>query len=122
MLLKCKATCTEVHKKSQSPAFKDLRYGDIIEFSVEIKAAGRNKGTYATYIRCFNPQTKAESKLSFNQIVKTLECFEFEEIEDIKCISCGMGYSLQENGMPPLRCHMQEAPRFCKDCFEYIVE
>ena len=55
MVLKCKVTCTEVHKKSQSPAFKDLRYGDIIEFSVEIKAAGRNKGTYATYIRCFNP-------------------------------------------------------------------
>ena len=84
MLLKCKATCTEVHKKSQSPAFKNLRYGDIIEFSVEIKAAGRNKGTYATYIRCFNPQTKAESKLSFNQIVKTLECFEFEEVEEMK--------------------------------------
>ena len=37
MLLKCKATCTEVHKKSQSPAFKDLRYGDIIEFLLKSK-------------------------------------------------------------------------------------
>ena len=118
MILKCKATCTKVHKRSQSPAFKDLKYGDMIEFSIEIKRTGR----FVAYIRCFNPQTKAESKLSFNQIVKTLECFEFEEVEDIKCISCGMGYSLQENGMPPLRCHMDEAPRFCKDCCEYVVE
>lgn len=122
MVLKCKATCKRVLKKSLSPAFKDLKYGDVIKFSVEIKAAGRNKGTYATYINCFNPQTKKESSLSFNQIERTLDCFEFEEVEEIKCISCGMGYSLQNNGMPPLRCHMDEAPQFCKDCHEYIVE
>lgn len=79
-------------------------------------------GTYATYIKCFNPQTREESKLSFNQIVKILDCFEFEEVEDIKCISCGMGYCLQDNGMSPLRCHVYDAPLFCKDCCEYIVE
>jgi len=80
MTLKCKAKCTEIHKKSQSPAFKDLLVGDSVEFSVEIKAVGRNRGSYAAYIRCFNPKTNQESKLSFNQIGRTLECFEFEEV------------------------------------------
>ena len=79
MTLKCKAKCTEIHKKSQSPAFKDLSVGDSVEFSVEIKAVGGNRGSYAVYIRCFNPKTNQESKLSFNQIGRTLECFEFEE-------------------------------------------
>lgn len=81
MTLKTKAICAGINKKSQSPAFKDLKCGDIIEFSVPIKKVGRNKSTYAAYIHCFNPKTEQESKLSFNQIGKTLECFEFEEIE-----------------------------------------
>lgn len=82
LTLKTTATCTEIHKKSQSPAFKDLKNGDVIEFSVEIKRAGRNRGTYATYIRCFNPQTNQVSNLSFNQIARTLDCFKFEEVGD----------------------------------------
>ena len=80
MTLKTTATCTEIHKKSQSPAFKDLKKGNVIEFSVEIKSAGRSsRGTHATYISCYNPQTGQVSNLSFNQIARTLECFEFEE-------------------------------------------
>ena len=80
MTLKTIATCREIHKKSQSPAFKDLKNGDVIEFSVEIKPAGRSsRGTHATYISCYNPQTDQRSNLSFNQIARTLECFEFEE-------------------------------------------
>lgn len=123
MQLKCKATCVKIHKKSQSPAFLNLRYGDIIEFSVEIKRAGNaSRGTKATYVRCYNPQTDKISELSFNQIMRVLDNFDFVEVEDIKSISCGMGYSLQDNGMPPIRCHMDEAPQFCKDCIEYIVD
>ena len=80
MTLKTLATCTEIHKKSQSPAFKDLKKGYVIEFSVEIKPVGRSsKGTRAAYIRCFNPQTNQVSNLSFNQITRTLECFDFVE-------------------------------------------
>lgn len=83
MTLKTIVTCTEIHKKSQSPAFKDLKNGDVIEFSVEIKPVGRSsRGTHATYIRCFNPQTDQVSNLSFNQIARTLECFEFMEVGD----------------------------------------
>lgn len=80
MTLKTTGTCTKIHKKSQSPAFKDLQIGDQIEFSIEIKAVGRNRGSHAEYIICLNPKTQNESKLSFNQIGKTLDCFEFEEI------------------------------------------
>lgn len=80
MTLKTTGTCTKIHKKSQSPAFKDLQIGDKIEFSIEIKAVGRNRGSHAAYIICLNPKTQNESKLSFNQIGKTLDCFEFEEI------------------------------------------
>lgn len=81
MTLKTTATCKAIHKKSQSPAFKDLEIGDQIEFSIEIKAVGRNRGSHAAYINCFNPKTQNESKLSFNQIGRTLDCFEFEEMD-----------------------------------------
>ena len=80
MTLKTTGTCTKIHKKSHSPAIKDLQIGDQIEFSIEIKAVGRNRGSHAAYIICLNPKTQNESKLSFNQIGKTLDCFEFEEI------------------------------------------
>jgi len=80
MTLKTAAICKKINKKSQSPAFKDLEVGDQIEFSIEIKAVGRNRGSHAAYISCLNPKTHKESKLSFNQIGRTLDCFEFEEI------------------------------------------
>lgn len=80
MTLKTTAICKKINKKSQSPAFKDLEVGDHIEFSIEIKAVGWNRGSHAAYIICYNPKTCNESKLSFNQIGRTLDCFEFEEI------------------------------------------
>ena len=81
MTLKCKAKCIAIHKKSQSPAFKDLNVGDYIEFSIKITRVGTARsGSHAAYIKCLNPITNKESKLSFNQIGKTLDCFEFEEI------------------------------------------
>ena len=79
MKLKCEGVCTKVLKKSTSPAFKGLQVGDTINFSTEIQRAGRNKSTYATYILCENPKTQEKSVLSFNQISKVLNNFEFEE-------------------------------------------
>lgn len=81
MTLSCIGRCTKVNKISQSPAFKGLMVGDIIKFSTEIEAVGRNKGTYATYIRCFNPTSNEVSELSFNQIERVLNNFEFEQEE-----------------------------------------
>ena len=82
MKLKCKAKCTKVNKKSSSPAFKDLCIGDVIELSIDVAAVGSgSKGSKAAYICCVNPKTKLQSKLSFNQIERVLEAFEFEEIQ-----------------------------------------
>lgn len=80
MFLRCNAKCTDIKKSSKSPAFDGLEIGDVICFSVEVKRAGYNRGTYATYIHCYNPQTNKASDLSFNQIGRTLNNFDFEEL------------------------------------------
>lgn len=79
MRLSCIGKCTKINGKSQSPAFKNLEVGDVIDFSTEIKAVGRNRGTYATYIHCFNPKTTESSNLSYNQIGRVLDNFEFKQ-------------------------------------------
>jgi len=82
MTLKTIAKCTKVLKKSQSPAFKDIQVGDNILFSCDIKPSGRWGGnTYATYIHCENMRTGEKSCLSFNQIQRVLDNFEFEEMK-----------------------------------------
>lgn len=83
LTLKTTAIVTKINRKSSSPCFKDLKIGDVIEFSVPIQAVGRSgsyRGTYATYILCHNCRTNVESQLSFNQIEKVLECCELDEI------------------------------------------
>ena len=66
MTLKTTAICKKIYEKSQSPTFKDLQVGDLIEFSIEIKVIGRNRGSHVAYINCLNPKTHNERKLSFN--------------------------------------------------------
>lgn len=79
--LKCKVICTDIKKKSQSPAFRDLQIGDKMLFSVSMNKAGSGRsGTYAKYINCYNYKTKEVSQLSFNQIGNVMKNFEFEEI------------------------------------------
>lgn len=80
LTLRTTAIITKINRKSTSPCFKDLKIGDVIEFSVPIVRVGRHRGTYATYILCHNCRTDVESQLSFNQIEKVLECCELEEI------------------------------------------
>lgn len=86
LTLKTTATVTKINRKSSSPCFKDLKIGDVIEFSIPIKNVGRKcgrRGSLAAYILCHNRRTNAESELSFNQIEKVLECCELEEV--IRC-------------------------------------
>ncbi len=80
--LKCKVICTDIKKKSQSPAFRDLQIGDKMLFSVSMNKAGsgRSGGTHAKYINCYNYKTKEVSQLYFNQIGNVMKNFEFEEI------------------------------------------
>lgn len=83
MFLKCTAICTKVTKKSKSAAFEDLKPGDKMLFTIPIKAVGStgySNYTHAAYITCTNAQTLEESKLSFNQIERTLKNFEFEQL------------------------------------------
>ena len=79
----CAAVCKDVLKKTKTFAFNSVKIGDKMEFSVKIAYAGTNgssRGTMATYIKCFNPQTNETNELSFNQLGNVLNCFEFEEI------------------------------------------
>ena len=81
MTLRCKAECTKIHKKSKSPEFEGIQVGDVIDFSIKIKAVGGGySGTHAAYITCHNLRTNMVSRLSFNQIVHTLDRFEFKEL------------------------------------------
>lgn len=83
MTLRTSAKITKINRKSSSPCFRDLKVGDVIEFSISIKRVGRSsRGTHAAYIRCCNMQTGNVSVLSFNQIVNILNCCEMEELED----------------------------------------
>lgn len=84
LTLRTTATVTKINRKSSSPCFKDLKVGDVIEFSVPISYAGYDShGTCTTYIRCYNRRTNAESQLSLNQIDRVLECCELVEGDNI---------------------------------------
>lgn len=79
MLLEKTYRVTAVHRKSSSDAFKDLNVGDLVNFSIPLSPVGRGgSGSYAAYVSCTNLQTGKESKLSFNQISKTLELFDWD--------------------------------------------
>lgn len=80
MLLTCNAEVKKVKKKSQSPAFVGLNVGDVICFSIPMESVGRNNRTYAAMIHCYNTKTKKTSNLSFNQIGRVLNNFEFNEL------------------------------------------
>ena len=81
MTLKTTCKVTAIHKNSSSPAFKNLKVGDLIYFSIPVAPAGTGgRGTYASYIQCENLKTNEISKLSFNQISRVLDNFEWEEV------------------------------------------
>jgi len=69
---------TKINRKTKAKLFKDLNVGDKIEFSVLIKRAGSNRGTYATYIEIRNIDTDEYTFSSFNQLPSILDTFEFK--------------------------------------------
>lgn len=69
----------KINRKTKAKMFENLKVGDIVQFSVPIKQAGRGRsGTYATYIKALNIETGEETESSFNQIPIILDAFEFE--------------------------------------------
>lgn len=70
----------KINRKTTAQMFKNLKEGDQIEFYVPIKYAGRNRGTYATYITIKNINTGETTQSSFNQLSSILNAFELEVI------------------------------------------
>jgi len=71
----------EVKSKTSAKMFKSLQVGDTVQFEVEIEKAGRNGGTYATYIKATNTSTKETTRKSFNQLPDILTKFVLHEIK-----------------------------------------
>ena len=86
MELKCTAIITSINNKSSTAAFKNAAVDDKIIFTCPMTKAGNRLDsggygtTYAKYIHITNQRTGGESDLTFNQIERTLQNFEFEEI------------------------------------------
>lgn len=70
---------TKINRKTKAKMFENLNIGDKIKFSVPLKRAGRNRGTYATYIKVENINTGETTNSSFNQLPIILDAFEFSE-------------------------------------------
>lgn len=70
---------TKINRKTKAKMFESLKVGSCVEFSVPIKQAGRNRGSYATYIEAKNVETGETNRSSFNQLPSILDAFEFEE-------------------------------------------
>lgn len=76
-------TITKINRKTKAKMFENLKVGDKIRFSVPLKYAGRNRGTYATYIEIMNMKTYEKTHSSFNQLPIILDAFELEYQEEI---------------------------------------
>ena len=70
-------TIKQIKKKTKAKNLECLKVGDSIQLSVDASPIGRNKGTYAAYIKIENLQTKECNYKSFNQIGDLYRTFEF---------------------------------------------
>lgn len=70
----------EVKSKTKAKMFENLQVGDVVQFSIPLKSAGRNRGTYASYIKCENVNSGEVSYNSFNQIGMRLGNFKLKEV------------------------------------------
>lgn len=67
----------EIKKKTKAKNLESLKVGDSIQLSVDASPVGRNKGTYAAYIKIEDLQTGKCNYKSFNQIGDLYRTFEF---------------------------------------------
>ena len=79
MQFKLLAKIIKIHGKSTSPAFKDVKIGDEIFFTCDLKGS-YHRG--ATYISCHNRRTDCYTNLSFNQLQWILDKFDFEVLSN----------------------------------------
>jgi len=70
-------TIKQIKKKTKAKNLECLKVGDSIQLSVDASPVGRNKGTYAAYIKIEDLQTGKCNYKSFNQIGDLYRTFEF---------------------------------------------
>ena len=105
-------TITNIKRKTKAKMFCNLEIGDRIHFSVPLKYAGRNRGTYATYITITNLETGEQTQSSFNQLPKVLDAFEFTDEQFWeKCKHCKNSYY----GLDSYSCKLNNKCKFEKD-------
>lgn len=70
-------------KKTTAVHFKDIKVGDVLEFSMKLSSKGRGRaGLYATTITVSNlTQGTSDSSKSQTEVSKYLAFFEMEEVE-----------------------------------------
>ena len=72
---------SKILKKSSAKMFSDLKVGDTVKFSVDLKRAGCGiSSTYATYIKAEHLESGNTNHSSFNQMSSIISRFEFEEV------------------------------------------
>lgn len=64
-------TVVKINRKTKAKMFTNLKIGDKIQLS-----AGRNSGSYATYIDVVNVGTGERTLSTFNQLPSILNAFE----------------------------------------------
>lgn len=74
----------KILKRTNAKMFKDIRVGDIIQFSVPIRRAGGNRGkSYSVDIEVENLSRESNTAYkTFNQLPKLLTSFEIEQVYD----------------------------------------
>lgn len=70
----------KIKKSTKAKVFKDLEVGSKIRLTIPVQRAGSNRGTYASYIRVENLETREYTEKSFNQLPRFLNYFELEPI------------------------------------------
>jgi hypothetical protein len=89
--------------------FCNLNVGDKIKFLVPLKYAGHNRGTYATYITIIKLETGEQTQLSFNQLPRVLDAFEFTDEQFWeKCKYCKNSYY----GLDSYSCKLNNVCKF----------
>lgn len=105
-------TITNIKRKTNAKMFCNLEVGDRIKFSVLLKRAGVSRSTYATYITIIKLETGEQTQLSFNQLPRVLDAFEFTDEQFWeKCKHCKNSYY----GLDSYSCKLNHKCKFEKD-------
>lgn len=68
-----------IKKSTKAKMLKNLKVGDVVKFEVELKPAGQNRGTHATYIKITDWKSDDFTKKSFNELSHVFSILDLEE-------------------------------------------